>query len=246
MGESVLMKNILIVGASGDIGRAIVRGLSADSQISFILHYNQNRRAIEETVAAVRDDAVIQVIQADLTRREGATKLMNELLYPVHGVIFVSGMAYHGLFQDMEEATMDEMMHLHVKSPWLISQHVIGQMVKRQEGKIIFITSVWGSSGASNEVIYSSVKGAQNSFVKALAKELAPNGIQVNAVSPGFIATKMNGHLADADVDDIIESIPAQRAGLPEEVAHTVQFLLDERANYIVGEIIQVTGGWHS
>lgn len=240
------MKNILVVGASGDIGQAIVRELSRDTNMSFILHYNQNKASIARCVEEIREDAVIQVIQADLTKRAGATKLMNELLYPVHGVIFVSGMAYHGLFQHMAEETMDEMMHLHVKAPWLISQHVIPQMIKHQQGKIIFITSVWGSSGASNEVIYSSVKGAQNSFVKALAKELAPNGIQVNAVSPGFIQTKMNEHLVEADVDNIIETIPAQRAGLPEEVAHTVQFLLDDRANYIVGEIIQVTGGWHS
>jgi len=241
------MKNILVVGASGDIGQAIIKELAqTHTEMSFILHYNKNEQAIRECVAHMRDDAVIQVIQADLTTATGAAKLTNELIYPVHGVIFVSGMAYHGLFQYMEEKTMDQMMQLHVKAPWLISQHVIPHMLKEQEGKIIFITSVWGSSGASNEVIYSSVKGAQNSFVKALAKELAPNNIQVNAVSPGYIETKMNDGLDEIAKQTIYDTIPAQRAGLPEEVAHATAFLLGEQSNYIVGEILQVTGGWHS
>lgn len=241
------MRNILVIGASGDIGRKIVEQIAqTDEKASFILHYNRNEAAIRETMAAIRDDAVLQVIQADLTTEEGARSLINQIHFPISAVIFVSGMAYHGLFQDMEEAIMDKMMHLHVKAPWMISQHVIKDMVKQQAGKIIFITSIWGSAGASNEVIYSSVKGAQNSFVKALGKELAPNGIRVNAVSPGFIETKMNDSLDDDDKAYIIDDIPAQRPGLPEEVAHTVQFLLDDKANYIVGEIIQVTGGWHS
>ncbi|HLR65250.1 MAG TPA: SDR family oxidoreductase [Pseudogracilibacillus sp.] len=241
------MRNILVIGASGDIGKAIVKQMAeADDHASFILHYNQNKGAIHECVQSLRDDAVLQVIQADLTTQEGAASLIEQIHFPVHAVIFVSGMAYHGLFQEMEEDVMDKMMHLHVKAPWLITQHVLGHMIKEQAGKIIFITSIWGSTGASNEVIYSAVKGAQNSFVKALGKELAPNGIRVNAVSPGFIETKMNDTIEDEDKKQIMTDIPAQRAGLPEEVAHAVQFLLDDRSNYIVGEIIQVSGGWHS
>src|SRR5690625_2842246 len=92
---------------------------------------------------------------------------------------------------------MEDMVTLHVKSPWILTQKLLPAMIKRRSGKIIFITSIWGNTGASNEVIYSSVKGAQNSFVKALAKEVGPNGISVNAVSPGFIDTKMNQHLLE-------------------------------------------------
>lgn len=108
----------------------------------------------------------------------------------------------------------------------------------------MLITSIWGSVGASNEVMYSSVKGAQNSFVKALAKEVAPSGVSVNAISPGFIETKMNGHLSPVEKDSIMAQIPMNRAGKPEEIAHTVRFLIDEKSNYIQGEIIEINGGW--
>ena len=106
------------------------------------------------------------------------------------------------------------------------------------------ITSIWGNVGASYEVIYSSVKGAQNSFVKALAKEVAPSGISVNGISPGYIETKMNSHLSEEERQAIIDEIPMSRAGLPSEIAYTVSFLLDDRSTYIQGEIINMNGGW--
>src|SRR5699024_2315016 len=102
----------------------------------------------------------------------------------------------------------------------------------------------WGDVGASNEVIYSSVKGAQNSFVKALAKEVAPSGISVNAISPGYVDTKMNSHLDEDEKNAILSDIPMNRAGSPADVANAVSFLLDDRSNYIQGEIIHLTGGW--
>src|SRR5690625_3813000 len=117
-------------------------------------------------------------------------------------------------------------------------------MIQKQRGKIIFITSIWRNVGASNEVIYSSVKGAQNSFVRALAKEVGPSGISVNAVSPGFIDTKMNQHLLHEEKEAIISGIPLNRAGLATDVSHAVQFLLDEKSSYIQGEIMHITGGW--
>src|SRR5690625_4814641 len=119
-------------------------------------------------------------------------------------------------------------------------------MIRKQRGKIIFITSIWGNIGASNEVIYSSVKGAQNSFVKALAKEVGPSGISVNAVSPGFIDTKMNRHIMEEELEDIIAHIPLNRPGLASDVAHTVRFLMDEKSDYIQGEIVNITGGWQN
>src|SRR5699024_6474423 len=110
--------------------------------------------------------------------------------------------------------------------------------------KIIFITSIWGDIGASNEVIYSSVKGAQNSFVRALANEIGPSGVSVNAVSPGFIDTKMNNHLQNEEKESIICSIPLIRSVLSSDVSHTVSFLMDEKYSYIQGEIVHITGGW--
>src|SRR5690625_2725468 len=117
-------------------------------------------------------------------------------------------------------------------------------MIILKSVKIVFITSIWGHVGASFEVVYSTVKGAQNSFVKSLAKEVGPNGISVNGVSPGFIDTKMNQHLLQEEKAAIISDIPLNRAGLATDVSHTVLFLLDDKANYIQGEIVHITGGW--
>src|SRR5699024_4869550 len=123
-------------------------------------------------------------------------------------------------------------------------RHLLPSMIQKKAGKIVFITSIWGDVGASHEVVYSAVKGAQNIFVKALAKEVAPSGISINAVSPGFIDTKMNRHLIMKEIETIISEIPMNRAGSSSEIAYTVSFLLDNISSYIQGEIIGVYGGW--
>ncbi|NLI67604.1 MAG: SDR family oxidoreductase [Bacilli bacterium] len=235
-----MAENVLILGASGDIGSAIAKQLAGEGY-SLLLHYNRNKEAMKRLVHEIDEERVLQIVQADLTLTSAVHKLCEEIVYPVDAIIYVSGMAHFGLFQDTTEREMDEMLHLHVKAPWLVTKYFLPDMIKKQRGKIIFITSIWGHVGASYEVIYSSVKGAQNSFVKALAKEVGPSGISVNAVSPGFIDTKMNEHV---EKETIISQIPLNRAGLASEVAYTVSFLMDDRANYIQGEIINITGGW--
>ena len=116
-------------------------------------------------------------------------------------------------------------------------------MMKRHCGKIINISSVWGLYGASCEVAYSATKGAVNSFTKALAKELAPSGIQVNAVACGAIDTEMNSHLSDDDKAELAEEIPAGRFGDPQEVAELVKSLSGMNS-YLTGQIITLDGGW--
>lgn len=233
-------KNVLVLGASGDIGSAISKRLAAEGY-SLLLHYNRNKDAMTDLVTEINEERILQIIQADLTLSSAVHKLCDEIVFPVDSIIYVSGMAHFGLFHDVLESEMDAMLHLHVKAPWLVTKYFLPEMIRKQNGKIIFITSIWGNVGASNEVIYSSVKGAQNSFIKALAKEVGPSGISVNAVSPGFIDTKMNQHV---EKETIISQIPLHRAGLTSEVAHTVHFLMDEKANYIQGEIINISGGW--
>ena len=115
--------------------------------------------------------------------------------------------------------------------------------MKRHFGKIINISSVWGLYGASCEVAYSATKGAVNSFTRALAKELAPSGIQVNAVACGAIDTEMNGHLSDDDKTELAEEIPAGRFGNPQEVAELVKSLFGMNS-YLTGQIITLDGGW--
>lgn len=236
-------KNVLIIGASGDIGIAITERLVNDGY-AVLLHYNKNRENIDRLRKTLNKESVLAVIQGDLTSNDEIKHFLTKLILPVDHIIFASGNAHFGLLQDTKEADMDDMLTLHVKAPWMITKHLLPAMIHNRAGKIIFITSIWGEVGASYEVIYSSVKGAQNTFVKALAKEVALSGISVNAISPGFIETKMNGHLSAEEKQAIIDEIPMNRAGLPGEIAHSVRFLLDEESSYIQGEIINITGGW--
>ena len=238
-----MIKNVLILGASGDIGSAICKELAAQGY-QLILHYYKNKQSIESILSEADEESVLQTVQADLTDVNETVKLCKAISYEVDAIIFVSGMAHFGLFQDVSMKEMDRMLSLHVKTPWLIVQHFLPGMIRKQSGKIIFVTSIWGDIGASNEVIYSSVKGAQNSFVRALAKEVGPSGISVNAISPGFIDTKMNAHLLSEEKAAIISDIPLNRPGLAADVANTAGFLISGKSDYIHGEIIRITGGW--
>ena len=116
-------------------------------------------------------------------------------------------------------------------------------MIKKHSGRIINVSSMWGEVGASCEVHYSASKAAVNGFTKALAKELSPSGILVNAVAPGAIDTKMNDNLTDSDKEALCEEIPLGRFGTPEEVAKAIVFLASNGASYITGQILGINGG---
>lgn len=236
-------RNVLIIGASGDIGSAIALKLGNEGY-QLLLHYHQNRGRIKDIRAQLKPDLILSEIQADLSQNQGVKGLITEIVFQVDHIIFACGNAYYGLLQDTSEETMDEMLSIHVKAPMLITKYLLPGMVQQKYGNVIFITSIWGEIGASNEVVYSTVKGAQNSFVKSLAKEVGASGISINAVSPGFIDTKMNKHLSEKEKEMVIYDIPLNRAGSPEEVAHLVHFLIAQPSNYIHGEIIGIDGGW--
>ncbi|HLT56492.1 MAG TPA: SDR family oxidoreductase [Bacillota bacterium] len=238
-----MKRNILIIGASGEIGRSIVR-LLAKEDTQFILHYNENRSCLEEVLKEVNPLQILSVLKADFRKEEEIWQFIENIAFPVHAVIFAGGKAHIAQLQDTTETAMKELFHLHLYAPWMITKHLLPEMIQRRCGHIIFITSIWGNKGASMETIYSSVKGGQNSFIKALAKEVANSGVYVNGVSPGYIETKMNNHLSREEKEDLYEEIPLKRPGKAEEVAKVVQFLLSDASSYIQGEIIHVAGGW--
>ncbi|WP_234400710.1 elongation factor P 5-aminopentanone reductase [Virgibacillus senegalensis] len=235
--------NCLIIGASGEIGRAIAQRM-VEEGYQVILHYNRNRQAVDELASSLPQEAVLAILHGDLQTNEGISIFIQRLDLHVDALVFASGTSHIGLFQDTEEGTMDIMLTMQVKALWMISRHVIPSMIEKQTGYIVVVSSIWGATGASCEVVYSSVKGAQNSFVKSLGKELAPSGININGISPGFIDTRMNHGFSSEERQSILEEIPAGRAGHPQDVANAVAFLLDPRSSYVQGEIINVTGAW--
>ena len=154
-----------------------------------------------------------------------------------------AGVAYYGLLQDMEPEDWDRVIRTNLTTLFNSCKLAIPKMLKKHAGKIINVSSVWGSAGASMECAYSASKGGVDTFTKALAKELAPSNIQVNAVAPGVIDTDMNAHLSPEEREMLISSIPAGRMGTPEEAAELI-YTLSRAANYLTGQIVSLDGGW--
>jgi len=154
-----------------------------------------------------------------------------------------AGISYVGLLSDMEVSDWNQVMHTNLSASFYTSKLAIPLMLKKHEGKIINISSVWGNVGASCEVAYSACKGGVNSFTRALGKELAPSNIQVNAIACGVIDTDMNRCFSEEERSALIEEIPAGRMGSPEEVA-SLAYSLATASSYLNGQILTLDGGW--
>ncbi|WP_100373144.1 elongation factor P 5-aminopentanone reductase [Bacillus sp. FJAT-45037] len=240
------MKRILITGASRGIGAAIAKELASPGCALF-LHYYTN----EEAVLAVGKDCLkqgaddVHYVQADLSMREGASQLLQQVFAPVDIVIHCGGMSLSQLFTDLTDHELDQMMNLYVANPIKITRKLLPHMIREKKGKVIAISSIWGVTGGACEVAYSAAKGGLNSFIKSLAKEVAISNIQVNAVAPGAILTDMMKSYSQVDLNDLCDEIPAGVFGTPEDIAHAVAFLASEKSNYINGQILSINGAWN-
>ncbi len=154
-----------------------------------------------------------------------------------------AGVAYYGLLQEMDPGEWDRVIRTNLTALYNSCKLSIPKMLKKHAGKIINVSSVWGSTGASMECAYCASKGGVDAFTKALAKELAPSNIQVNAVAPGVIDTDMNAHLSEEEREALISSIPAGRMGTPEEAAELI-YTVAKAGNYLTGQIVSLDGGW--
>ena len=139
---------------------------------------------------------------------------------------------------------MQRKSNLHVKIPILITQAFQNKLHRDRNGRVVFISSVYGEMGSGNEVFYSTVKGAQLAFVRAYSKEVASWGITVNAISPGAIDTHMNEHYSDNDLEVLKQEIPMRRLGKASEVSFWVSQLLQPESSYMTGQSLTISGGW--
>ena len=154
-----------------------------------------------------------------------------------------AGISRVGLLQDMDFEEWDSLIAANLSSVFHCCKLAIPSMVRKQSGHIVNISSVWGVCGASCEAAYSASKGGVNALTKALAKELAPSHIQINAIACGVIDTDMNHFLSKEEAAALLEEIPAGRMGTPDEVARMVLSLTESPA-YLTGQVIRFDGGW--
>ena len=239
------MSTILITGASRGIGRAIALACAASGKYNkIILNGGHDAAALEETsrlvsaagdllcVSALGDAGDLAFVQ-DMRRRFG----------PADTIVNNAGISRTGLLTDMPAAEWDEVIRTNLTSLYNVCHTYVPDMVRNQSGRILNISSVWGQAGASCEVAYSAAKGAVDAFTRALAKELAPSRIPVNALAPGMVNTRMNSRLTEKETAEIRDQIPAGYIVSPEETAQAVLRLL-EMPEYFTGEIVKFDGGW--
>lgn len=237
------MKTALVTGASRGIGRAISEMLAGEG---YNLHLicKTNIDLLNEfcDYLSATYKITAKAHQADVsvfTDLENVYKDISELDLLINN----AGISYVGLLNEMSETDWLETINTNLSSVFYTSRLSIPLMLKKHSGSIINISSVWGNIGASMEVAYSASKGGVNSFTKALAKELAPSNISVNAIACGFVDTDMNKHLSKEDLEEIKNQIPADRFADPKDIAASVLGIL-KASPYLTGQVITVDGGW--
>lgn len=236
-------KKAFITGASRGIGRAIAKEYAKNGYDLFLTCIISKHELISLKNELEEEYNInCTTFFGDISNPETVREFFHDI-DELDVLVNNAGISYIGLLTDMSDEEWNEIISTNLSSAFYCAKCAIPIMLNQKSGKIINISSVWGERGASMEVAYSASKGGINSFTKALAKELAPSNIQVNAIACGLIDTDMNAHFSDDEIGAIISDIPADRIGKPEEVAHlAIQLSTDN--NYLTGQIIGLDGGW--
>ena len=240
------MSTILITGASRGIGRATALQFATPGN-TLILVCKSNTDKLNELVSQLCTSGITVIpLQTDISDSAEVTRLFDTIKakgLSVDLLINNAGISYTGLLQDMTDAEWRTILDTNLSSVFYCCRAVIPMMLQHG-GKILNVSSIWGVYGASCEVAYSATKGAINSFTKALAKELAPSNIQVNAVSFGFIDTDMNAKLSPEEIQDFADTyIPAGRIATAEEAAEFI-YSVSNTGSYCTGQVIGFDGGY--
>ena len=239
------MSTILITGASHGVGKAFAVACAQSGRFSkIILNGGSDTAALEDTARRVSaaGDLVCIADVGDVSDLSYVRSL-RERFGPVDTLVNNAGISRVGLLTDMSPEEWDRVMKVNVTSLYNTCHTYVPDMVSRGGGQILNVSSVWGLCGASCEVAYSASKGAVNAFTKALAKELAPSHIRVNAIALGIIGTRMNALLSENETAEIRDQIPAGYIASPEEAAQAMLRLLD-MPEYFNGEIVRFDGCW--
>ena len=233
------MKVALVSGGTRGIGLAIAQSLKNKGYKTAVCYSN------DEAAALNAQKLGLETFKCDVSNEQSVLALARELETCYGGVDVLVNCAGVSLEQKLAlDVTLDEFNRLfdvNVKGTFLLTNAITPQMISKNGGSIINISSIWGIDGGSCEAVYSATKGAINAYTKALAKELSGANIRVNAVAPGYIDTQMNSHLSEEDKLEFVSDLCIKRVGRVEEVASAVIFLVENQ--YVTGQILRVDGG---
>lgn len=239
--RNIVNKVVVVTGSSRGIGANIVKTLSKKGY-RVILNYNKS----ENYAQNVQKELInVDIFKADVSKKAEAVSLINfaiEKYGKIDVLINNAGISQSKLFTDLTDEDWNNIINSNLNSAFFCSREAAKNMIHNKSGLIINISSIWGITGASCEVAYSTSKAALNGFTKALAKELGPSNIRVNAIAPGIINTDMNNYLSNEELESIKEEIPLERIGETIDISKCVEWLIED--NYTTGQIISINGGW--
>lgn len=241
-------KVALVTGGSRGIGKAVAKAF-ADAGYWVVINYSKSHYEAEALKSELSlKGAAVSVEQADVSDLAQVKRMIGNILEQcgrIDVLVNNAGIIRDGFLMLMSENDWSDVISTNLTGTFNCSKAVSEHMISRRSGVIINISSLSGITGLPGQTNYSAAKGGVIAFTKALAKELAPFGIRVNAVAPGVIGTELVDSLGERTKSGFLEAIPLKRFGRPEEVASVVGFLASEDASYITGETISVTGGLH-
>lgn len=243
---SLMGKTVFISGSSRGIGQAMAFAF-ARAGCNIILNSSKSKSALSAIEEKLKQNNVpVLSLLGDVSDYD-TCKNMFETIEKTFGSVDIlinnAGISHIGLFTDMAPKDWQRLMAVNLNSVFNCTHLAVPSMVRKKSGCIINISSMWGEIGASCEAVYSASKGGINSFTKAMAKELGPSSIRVNAIACGVIETQMNACFEEEERKALIDEIPLMRFGTPEEVANLALFLADESSSYLTGQVITLDGG---
>ncbi|WP_242622700.1 3-oxoacyl-[acyl-carrier-protein] reductase [Lachnoclostridium sp. Marseille-P6806] len=246
------MRAAVVTGGSRGIGRAVCAAFAGQG-VHVVFGYAGNEAAAQETAAlcerAAREsgtDSQVLAIRADVSEDAGARTLIDAAL-TVFGRVDIlvnnAGITRDGLLFSAKEKDFDDVLATNLKGAFLCCRAAVRPMMKQRFGRIVNISSVVGVHGNAGQSVYAASKAGLIGMTKSIARELTGRGITANCVAPGFIETDMTGALTEAVRERILQGIPQNRIGSPEDVAGAVLFLASDAAGYITGQVLGVDGG---
>lgn len=244
--KNIVNKVVIVTGGSRGIGAEIVKQM-ARLGYTVILNYNNSENCAKNVENELKNEGItVDIFKADVSKKEEAVNLIQFALNKYEKIDVLvnnAGISQTKLFTEITDEDWQRMMDNNLNSAFYCTREAVKNMVHNKQGLIINISSIWGITGGSLEVHYSTAKAGLIGFTKALAKELGPSNIRVNAIAPGIIDTDMNKEYSKKEKEDIKEEIPLGKIGTSKNIAKCVAWLIED--DYTTGEVISINGGWH-